>query len=267
MMPTAGAVPQAVLRLWFVDPVLADLVSRGLSAWWAPALAAAAGVVSFASPCVFPLVPGYLSFVTGVEGSEARGARRLIPILLFIAGFSSVFVLLGAFTGAAQGVLRSPLGVKVSGAMIAVFGLFLVLYALRRGAPALFGEARPLLPRVPPGPAWAFPLGVAFGAGWTPCVGPVLAGVLALAASQGDAARASFLLLCYSLGLGIPFLLVGLGVGRLLGALRVVRRHYAWFAGTAGVAMVVIGVLVATDLWTRLLSPILREVSRFSPAL
>jgi cytochrome c-type biogenesis protein len=91
--------------------------------------------------------------------------------------------------------------------------------------------------------------------------------VLALAATQGGAARASLLLLCYSLGLGIPFLLAGLGLGRAVGALGAVRRRYAWFAGVAGVAMVAIGGLVATDRWTRLIAPLLRSVGRFTPAL
>ena len=101
---------------------LAGLVARGLGSWWAPLLALAAGVVSFASPCVFPLVPGYLSFVAGL-GPEG-GRRRVVPILLFVAGFSTVFVALGAFTAAVQGVLRSTAGTIVSGVLIAGFGVF-----------------------------------------------------------------------------------------------------------------------------------------------
>ncbi|MFM7718390.1 MAG: cytochrome c biogenesis CcdA family protein [Actinomycetota bacterium] len=243
--------------------VAADLVSRGLASWWAPLLAVAAGVVSFASPCVFPLVPGYLSFVAGVE----PGPRRLVPSLLFVAGFSAVFVALGAFTGAVQGLLRSRTGTIASGLLIAGFGLLLLLTALRRGGASLYAERRPLLRLVRPGRVWAFPLGVAFGAGWTPCVGPVLAGVLALAASRGDAARAAGLLLCYSLGLGIPFVLVGVGVGRAVGALGALRRHHGWIAGVSGVAMVAIGVLVASGRWTALIAPVLREVGRFTPAI
>jgi cytochrome c-type biogenesis protein len=143
----------------------------------------------------------------------------------------------------------------------------MLLYAFRLGSPALFAERRPLLGRVRPGPAWAFPLGVAFGAGWTPCIGPVLAGVLAIAAAQGGSARGALLLLTYSAGLGLPFLLVGLGVRRLMGALAFVKRNYHWFAGASGTVMVAIGVLVATNLWTRLLGPILRVINRFTPPI
>ena len=242
-----------------------DLVREGLVSWWAPALAFTAGVVSFASPCVFPLVPGYLSFVTGGEAEDVR--RPVVPIVLFIGGFATVFTALGAFTASVTRVLRSPVGIRVSGLVIVAFGVLMLLYALRLGSPALFAERRPLLGRVRPGPAWAFPLGVAFGAGWTPCIGPVLAGVLAIAAAQGGSARGALLLFAYSAGLGLPFLLVGLGVRRLMGALGFVKRNYHWFAGASGAVMVAIGVLVATNLWTRLLGPVLRAVSRFNPPI
>jgi cytochrome c-type biogenesis protein len=245
--------------------VLADFVQEGLGSWWAPALAFAAGIVSFASPCVFPLVPGYLSFVAGGEARQER--RPLVPILLFIAGFGVVFAALGAIGGSVTSALKSPLGTRISGAVIIAFGLLMVLYALRLGSPTLFAERRPLLSRVRPGPAWAFPLGIAFGAGWTPCIGPVLAGVLTIAAAQGGSARGAMLLLVYSAGLGVPFLLVGLGIRRLMGALAFVKRNYHWIAGLSGTVMIAIGVLVVTNLWTQLLGPVLREISRFTPAL
>lgn len=253
-----------------MTPVLADLVEEGLSSWWAPALAFAAGVVSFASPCVFPLVPGYLSFVAGgdvalAEGKEER--RPIVPILLFIAGFSAVFVALGAFTGAVTRILRSPTGIRISGLIIVAFGVLMLFEAFQRGSASLFMERRPLLAKVKPGPAWAFPLGVAFGAGWTPCIGPVLAGVLAIAAAEGGSARGAFLLFMYSMGLGLPFLLVGVGIRRLMGALSFVKRNYQWFAGVSGVIMVAIGILVFTNTWTRLLGPVLRAISNFSPPI
>jgi cytochrome c-type biogenesis protein len=245
--------------------VLADFVQDGLASWWAPGLAFAAGVVSFASPCVFPLVPGYLSFVAGGETVEDR--QRLLPILLFIAGFAAVFTALGAFTGAMTRILRSPAGIRISGAVILAFGVLMLLYALRLGSPGLFAERRPLLERARPGPAWAFPLGIAFGAGWTPCIGPVLAGVLAIAAAQGGSLRGALLLFTYSMGLGLPFLLVGLGLRHLLGALSFVKRNYHWFAGVSGVVMIAIGVLVATNTWTRLLGPVMRAITNFTPAI
>jgi cytochrome c-type biogenesis protein len=245
--------------------VLADFIQDGLGSWWAPGLAFAAGVVSFASPCVFPLVPGYLSFVAGGESKDER--RPVVPILLFIAGFAAVFTALGAFTGAVTRVLRSPVGVRISGGIIIAFGIIMLMYALRLGSPTLFADRRPLLERVRPGPAWAFPLGVAFGAGWTPCIGPVLAGVLAIAAAQGGSLQGALLLFLYTLGLGLPFLLVGVGVRRLMGALGFVKRNYHWFAGVSGAVMIVIGVLVVTNLWTRMLAPVLRAISDFSPPI
>jgi cytochrome c-type biogenesis protein len=157
--------------------------------------------------------------------------------------------------------------VRVEGGIIIAFGVLMLAYALRLGWPGLYAERRPLLEKVRPGPGWAFPLGVAFGAGWTPCIGPVLAGVLAIAAAQGGSARGAFLLLVYSAGLGLPFLLVGLGIRRLMGALDFVKRNYHWFAGVSGVAMIGIGVLVVTNLWVRLLGPVLRAIGRFNPPL
>jgi cytochrome c-type biogenesis protein len=252
-----------------MSPVLAGFVEDGLTSWWAPALAFAAGVVSFASPCVFPLVPGYLSFVAGRLGRHRGGDQRrpIVPILLFIGGFAAVFTALGAFTATMTEILRSPLGIRISGLIIVAFGVLMLLEAFRWGSPSLFMERRPLLAKVKPGRAWAFPLGVAFGAGWTPCIGPVLAGVLAIAAAQGGSARGAFLLFTYSIGLGLPFLLVGVGVRRLMRALSFVKRNYHWFAGVSGAIMVAIGVLVFTNTWTTLIGPILRAISNFSPPI
>jgi cytochrome c-type biogenesis protein len=209
--------------------IVADLVDRGLRSWWAPGLAFLAGVVSFASPCVFPLVPGYLSFVAGGEAKDEK--RPIVPILLFIAGFAAVFTALGAFTGSITRILRSSAGIRISGLLIVTFGVLM------------------------------------FGAGWTPCIGPVLAGVLALAAAQGGSLRGALLLFTYSLGLGVPFLLVGLGIRLLMDALGFVKRNYHWIVGLSGVVMVAIGVLVATNTWTRLLGPVMRSIQNFNPPL
>ncbi len=238
-----------------------------LSSWWAPALAFAAGVVSFASPCVLPLVPGYLSFVSGSR--ETEGSRPLLPMLLFVIGFAIVFTSLGAFSRVLVPVVNSSTGQRVAGILVIVIGGLMLLYSLRLGTPSLFADRRPLLSRVRPGPVGALPLGMAFAVGWTPCIGPVLAAILTLALAQGGGLRGAVLLLAYSFGLGLPFILVGLGLQRLLGALAFVKRNYHWFAGVSGVFLVAIGVLLVTDQWVPLLSRLglLRLVRGFTPPI
>jgi cytochrome c-type biogenesis protein len=246
---------------------VASQFAEALNAWWAPALAFAAGVVSFASPCVLPLVPGYVSFVSGSGTREGR--RPVVPLLLFVLGFAVVFTALGAFSRALVPVVNSPTGQRVAGVLVASIGVLMILYALRIGSPALFAERRPLLSRVGPGPVGALPLGMAFAVGWTPCIGPVLAGILTLALAQGGGAWGALLLFSYSLGLGLPFLLVGLGITRLMGAMAFVRRNYHWFAGISGVLMVTIGILLVLNLWLPLLSRLglLRLVRGFTPPI
>ena len=233
--------------------------------WWAPALAFAAGLISFASPCVLPLVPGYLSFVTGGEEVTGGDRRPLLPILLFIAGFSVVFtVIFGLGASAISRTIRSVTGQRVAGVVVLLFGIFMILYAFRARIPWLYREGRPLLSRVKPGPAGAFPLGMAFAVGWTPCIGPVLGAIIGLASAQGSTGRAVILLLFYSLGLAIPFLLIGLGVHRLVHAARFFSRNYHWIAGASGVAMILIGLLLVSGAWTRLVAPIFRFANRLS---
>jgi cytochrome c-type biogenesis protein len=240
-----------------------------LQAWWAPGLAFAAGVVSCASPCVLPLLPGYLSFISGSRPEGQRSTRAVVPSLLFVLGFAVVFTSLGAFSRVLVPVVRSPAGQAIAGSLVAVVGVLMVLFAFRIGSPRLFEERRPFLSRVRPGPVGALPLGMAFAVGWTPCIGPVLAGILGLALAQGGGAWGGVLLFAYSLGLGLPFVLLGLGVGRLTRALGFVRRNYHWFAGTGGLMLISIGVLVATNLWTVLLSRLglLRLVQGFTPPI
>jgi cytochrome c-type biogenesis protein len=234
--------------------MLADFVQTGLGSWWAPALAFAAGVVAFASPCVFPLVPGYLSYVTG---AQTRGERLpLLPVLAFVGGFATIFTLLGAASFEIRRFLRSDVVEIAAGVFIVAFGVLMLLYALRVGWPSLYAERRPFLERVRPGPVGAFPLGMAFAVGWTPCIGPVLGTVLLIASGQGGTVRGSFLLLMFSFGLGLPFVLVGLGLRRWVGALDFIKRNYHWIAGVSGAVMVAIGVLVITGVWTRLIAPV-----------
>ena len=237
------------------------ITQSDLTSWWAPALAFAAGVVSFASPCVFPLVPGYVSFVTGERAAEQE-SRPVVPVLLFIGGFSLVFTLMGAFSSAVLPTIRGTTGQRIAGAIVVAAGVLMVLYALGRGSVRLYAEHRPFLQRVRPGPAWAAPLGMAFAAGWTPCIGPVYGGILVLA-SQGSTLRGCLLLLCYSAGLGLPFLLVGLGIGRFMGAVGWVRRHYTPITAISGALLIAIGVLLISGQFTRLFAPL----ARYAPGL
>lgn len=250
-------------RAWDTLPVE---FQDALQAWWAPGLAFLAGVVSFASPCVLPLVPGYLSFVSG---TQEEGRRRVLPMLLFVLGFALVFSALGAFSKLLVPIVTTPAGRRVAGGLVVVIGLLMILSAFRLGSPALFAERRPFLSRVQPGPVGALPLGMAFAVGWTPCIGPVLAGILGLALAQGGGLWGAILLFFYSLGLGVPFVLVGLGLGRLLRAAAFVKRNYHWFAGVSGTILVAVGVLLATNLWVPLLSRLglLRWIQDVTPPL
>jgi cytochrome c-type biogenesis protein len=243
--------------------MLAD-ASTSVAQWWAPALAFVAGMVSFASPCVLPLVPGYVSFVVGdaAVGSQAGRRRDLVPMLLFVGGFTLVFTLLGAFASTFVRLFRGTTGQLVAGVVIALMGALLIGYAVGRGSIRLYEERRPFLSRVKPGRTGAFPLGMAFAAGWTPCVGPVLAAILVLA-SQVSAARGAFLLMCYSLGLGIPFVAVGLGAQWFTGSTTWIRRHYTAIAAASGSVLIAIGVLVATGRFAQWIAPL----QRFAPGL
>ncbi len=215
------------------------------------AAAFAAGVVSFLSPCVLPLVPAYLSMVTGLEASELeRGPRRHLgrvtrDTALFVGGFGTVFVLLGLSASAiGDALLRNRVMLaRISGFVVVAMAAFLALSVVLRSS-WLLGERRfhPRSSRF--GPLAAPVTGVAFGLGWTPCIGPVLTAVLALAASQQHTARAGALLATYSLGLGLPFLASGLALGRLAGAFRFVKRHSVEITLAASGSMAVFGVLL-----------------------
>lgn len=242
-----------------VQPIVADVASN-LSAWWAPGLAFVAGVVSFASPCVLPLVPGYLSFVTG--GSAPREGRRLAPILLFIAGFTVVFTTIGVFGSAVVPTLRGTAGRWIAGGLVIVIGVAMVAYALGWGGARWYADRRPLLERVRPGTTGALPLGMAFAAGWTPCIGPVLGGIF-LISSQQSAARGGLLFAVYSLGLGVPFLLIGLGAQRLMGGLGWIRLHYRAISLASGGLLIVVGVLLGSGRLTLLFA----RLAQFEPPL
>jgi cytochrome c-type biogenesis protein len=235
-----------------IDP--AAVVAQG-NLLAAMAVAVAAGFVSFASPCVLPLVPGYLSYMSGLTGAEVADAgrpgatrRTALAAGLFVLGFSLVFVSLGAALGGITGWLVANRSVvsRVAGVGVIVLGLFMAGW-LR--LPWLYRERRLRMDRVPAGLAGALPLGMVFGLGWTPCIGPTLGAVLGLAAATGGAARGAVLLFTYSLGLGLPFLLAGLGFRFAVGWFAWLRRRVRALELAGGVLLVVIGVLLVTGLW------------------
>jgi cytochrome c-type biogenesis protein len=222
-------------------------------------VAAAAGFVSFASPCVLPLVPGYLSYVSGVSGQDVEhGGRQvgrvLAGVALFVLGFSLVFVALGATLGALTSWLLTNRGLitRVAGVVVIVMGLFLAGVV----KPAFLYKERRLRPdRVPGGLAGALPLGMVFGLGWTPCIGPTLGAVLGLAAvGGGGVGRGAVLLFAYSLGLGVPFLIAALGLRGAVGRFPALRRRFRLFELAGGGMLVVIGLLLVTGLWDSLLN-------------
>ncbi|HEY4408333.1 MAG TPA: cytochrome c biogenesis protein CcdA [Acidimicrobiia bacterium] len=212
------------------------------------------GVVSFLSPCVLPIVPAYLSVITGLDVAEVKeGDRRHLPKIalhtgLFIAGFSTVFILLGlTATAVGRSITRHQvLLTRISGVLVVGMALYM-LGSLVLQAPGLYQERRwhPNLSRF--GPFAAPVAGIGFGLGWTPCIGPVLGAVLLQAGTSHTAARGALLLLFYSAGLGIPFMATGLAFGRLAGALNWVKRHSAAVTATSAVALGFFGVLLTMN--------------------
>lgn len=214
-------------------------------------VALVAGLLSFLSPCVIPLIPGYLSFMTGLSSAELSDAERplgrvLVPAGLFVAGFSVVFISFGA-TASVLGQMLNPYRAQielVGGIAVIAFGV-LMLGIIK--IPALYGEARFDLGKSRSFGRWAaLIMGMAFAAGWTPCVGPILGSILALAASTADVGRGVMLLLAYSLGLGLPFLAFALLFGRMTGLLRWFNRHALVINRVAGAFLIVMGVLIIT---------------------
>ncbi|MBB4929289.1 cytochrome c-type biogenesis protein [Lipingzhangella halophila] len=263
--------------------MITDTVLSG-SLLFALPLAVAAGLVSFLSPCVLPLVPGYLSYVTGLSGADIAAARQraasavpagaagadgrspadtstatvsaddvlaqrrwtmLAGSVLFVAGFSAVFVAVGTFVGGIGGLLldyADPI-TRVLGALTVLLGL-----AFMGVLPGLRREFR--IHRVPgAGLAGAPLLGVLFGLGWTPCIGPTLAAVQTLAFQEGTAVRGAVLSLAYCAGLGLPFILASVLYRRALGAFGWVRRHYRAVMVAGGAMLVAVGLLLVTGLW------------------
>ena len=219
------------------------------------AVAFAAGLLSFLSPCVLPLVPSYIGFLTGMTLPEATGRRRaaLIHALLFVGGFSLVFILLGA-SATALGRALNYYQVwlqRVGGALIILFGL-LCLGVFKFGL--LTQERRLHLERKPVGYLGSVLVGMAFAAGWTPCIGPVLGGILGLAATSTDVSRGMLLLGVYSAGLALPFLIAAVAIESFLDWFQRFRRFLPWVMRTSGVLLIIVGILLVTGEFTRLAS-------------
>jgi cytochrome c-type biogenesis protein len=217
------------------------------------AVAFAAGLLSFLSPCVLPLVPSYVGFLTGMTLPEMEGRRRvaLLHALLFVAGFSFIFILLGASAtalGRALNVYQVWLQ-RVGGLLIILFGL--VCLGVIKGD-WLTRERRVHLEQKPVGFLGSALVGMAFGAGWTPCIGPVLGAILGLAATTADLTRGILLLAVYSAGLAVPFLVAAVAVERFLDWFQRFRRYLLWVMKLSGALLVLVGVLLLTGEFTRL---------------
>ena len=212
------------------------------------AVAFGAGVASFLSPCVLPLIPSYITFITGMTLDDVPRARRvaLIHALLFVLGFSLIFLALGA-SATLLGRLLFTYRVWVSrigGLLVLAFGLYL-LGVFNLGA--LSRERRIHVTDKPLGYLGTVVVGIAFGAGWTPCIGPILASILTYAATQGEVSRGVALLGAYSLGLAIPFVLAAVAIERFFVAFNAIKRHMVWVTRVAGALLVVVAVLMITD--------------------
>jgi cytochrome c-type biogenesis protein len=240
----------------------AVVVSGGL--WLAVPIAIAAGLLSFLSPCVLPLVPGYLGYVSGVtSGREKTRGRMLAGVALFIAGFSLVFLAVSLLVGTVGLFVTQYTDVilRIAGVVVILMGIVFI------------GQVSFLQRTIKPG--WqprtgligAPLLGIVFAVGWTPCVGPTLIAVQSMALDQGNLGRALIIGLAYCIGLGIPFLLVAIGFGWVGGSVRWVKRHIRAVNIAGGVLLIVIGLLMVSGLWRGIISAIGTVILGFTPAL
>jgi cytochrome c-type biogenesis protein len=243
---------------WFSSTVLQG------SLLLAVPVALVAGAVSFFSPCVVPLLPGYVSYMTGLSGADLeapRGSRGklLAGSVLFVLGFTVVFLTFGMVFGALGSWFAAYQDTitRVMGVVTIVLGLAFVGWI-----PLLQRDVR--VHRVPAvGVAAAPLLGVLFGLGWTPCIGPTLSAVLSLSLTEGSALRGTLLAFVYSLGLGLPFVVAALAFRRMIGAVGWVRRHQMWVTRAGGVMLVVVGLLLVTGGWDLIIAQMRGWVSGF----
>jgi cytochrome c-type biogenesis protein len=216
-------------------------------------VAFAAGVLSFLSPCVLPLVPSYLGFITGMTLEEMSGRRRLAMAhsLLFVLGFALIFVVLGASATALGSALKyyQVWLQRVGGVLIILFGLYaLGVFKLR----FLQTEQRVHLDRKPLGYLGSVLVGMAFAAGWTPCIGPILGGILGMAATQGDVTHGTLLLAAYSAGLAVPFLVAAWAMESFLDWFQRFRRYLPLVMRLSGLLLIFVGLLMVSGEFTRL---------------
>ncbi|HEX4686651.1 MAG TPA: cytochrome c biogenesis CcdA family protein [Nocardioides sp.] len=212
-----------------------------------------AGLVSFFSPCVIPLLPGYLSYATGLSGADLEHARRgrmLAGALLFVLGFSAVYVLLGWVSGSIGGWL-----VEWRNQLEIVLGILTILLGLAFVGLVPFSQRDWRVHQVPAvGLAAAPLLGFLFGVGWTPCIGPTLAAITNLSLNEATAGRGALLSGVYCLGLGVPFIVAAVAYRRALGAFAVVRRHQQWVTRIGGAMLVLVGLALVTGFWDQAVS-------------
>ncbi len=213
-----------------------------------------AGIISFLSPCVLPLVPGYVALLSGSSGGETQddgSAQRtalMLNSVLFVLGFSAVFIMLGASASAIGGFLlknKLLLG-KIAGVIIVIFGIFLLGFIK---LPALYSDKR-FHGKINPGKSGSFLLGLAFAFGWTPCIGPILGATLMMAATRDSLAQGVFLLVIYSAGLAIPFLITSFTLDRFMSFYKNFRRYMQWVERGAGVLLIAVGFLIFFNRFT-----------------
>lgn len=222
-------------------------------------LAFLAGAISFSSPCCLPLLPGYLAHIGGLVDARATSpmrSRTVAGALLFVLGFTLVFALLGASAGLLGGFLLDERGLllRASGILIVAMAVL----QITGWRPALFGRSAFAPAPASRGLAGSFPLGMAFAATWTPCVGPVLAAILVAASAEASALEGAGLLVVYALGLGVPFVASAIAIERLRGIRGLVLRAHRPIEVIGGGVLGLMGVLILSDRWLPLMSPLLR---------